>query len=148
MIIKRKEVQEIEDELGGLQDEFTDLMQQVSEVRKKGKDTRIAEMKALEFAPTLKMAKVTYDKDDIERVKRVIKRVKDELEEVREGSDMDNTYALIQEAYEHLRNGDVAHALTAYTNITRLYPRLTPDQKRMVYSACIDIQEKIAHHGK
>ena len=30
MIIKRKEVQEIEDELGGLQDEFTDLMQQVS----------------------------------------------------------------------------------------------------------------------
>jgi len=143
VVIQRKDDEEIENLLQSLDEELQELKAKMSSLRKKGKNTEIAELLTLDFAPKLKMARVTYESEDIENVKNLLQDIMDELRESEEGSDFNHAIDLIKEAYEYIRNDKLKEASAVYSAITKIYTNLPKDLKKTVYLACLDIKKKI-----
>lgn len=147
VVIQRKDDEKIENLLQSLDDELQELKAKMSSLRKKGKNTEMAEMLTLDFAPKLKMARVTYESEDIEKIKNLLQEIRDELKESEEGSDFSHATDLIKEAYEYIRNDKLKEASAVYSAITKIYGTLPKDLKKTVYLACLDIKKKIDPSG-
>ena len=100
VIVKQEEDEKIEKELQELNDEFLELKTKIGVLRKKGKDPFSAEINSLDFNPKLKMAKATYEKEDIHELRGLLDEIKSELEESEKGSYFMQATKLIEEAYE------------------------------------------------
>ena len=148
VVIERPIDDKFENELSNLNDEFAEVVAKLSDLRKRGKDTSIAELLTYDFAPNLKMAKVTYEESDKLKLKKIIKDLRDELKLVEDGSEFQHATELIKEAYEHLRNGEIEEAKIAYSKITEKYKVLDKDNRRILYQACFDIRNKIQNLEK
>jgi predicted nuclease with TOPRIM domain len=77
----------MEDKLSELNDKFTELRNRMSELRKHGKDTEIAEIKFLDVIPLFKMARATYEKDEIEAIELLYDGLKAEIDLSERGTD-------------------------------------------------------------
>ncbi len=144
VLVKREENDSIESEISSFEDKLNELKQKLSELTKLGKDTMIARIKITDIAPSIKMARLTYDEKDRERVKASLEDLEKELEIADKGSDFDNALKLIKGAYEDIRNGDRNSAIKKYDELTQRYKVLSGDLKHMVYIACLDIHGKIS----
>ncbi len=143
VVVNRPDDEKVEAELQSLADEFQELKARMSDLRKNGKDTRIAELMALDFTPRLRMAKVTYESKDINKIKQLLQDITTELKEAEEGSEFDHAMELIREAYEYIREGKLMEASVAYSAIVRLYKKMPGDLKRTLYLAGLDIKAKL-----
>jgi hypothetical protein len=143
VIIKVPIDEEMEDKLQALDDEFQELKAKISELRKKGKDTTIPELMILDFMPKLKMARATYDREDLAKLRIFIGNLKDEIRKSEEGTDFKKALSKIKDSYEYLRNNEVKEASDLYIEIRKLYSGLSPDLKRTLCSACFDLRERI-----
>jgi uncharacterized protein YjgD (DUF1641 family) len=147
VVVKRKVNEKYEERLSNLKDRFQELKEEVSELRKKGFNTEIVEVLLYDFAPRIKMAKVTYDEFDIERINNLFKNIEEELEIVKNGSDFTNVLKGIEEAYEMLRTDKYSEASKKYHEIIEKYKKLPQDQKRFVYVPSMDLWKKIRKKG-
>lgn len=145
VVVKKKEDSKIEEELSTLTDKFQDLKALMSDLRRKGKDTSFAELYLHDFSPRVKMARVTYSKDDINKVKKLLKELKSELDEADKGDDFSQMMGLIEEAYDDIRNEKHDQVRKTYSDIMKIYSGLPDDLKRLVYVPCLDIRRKISH---
>jgi hypothetical protein len=143
VVINRPVNRKIEDKLDNLRDEFAELKTQISEVRKTGKDTSMAEVLTLDFNPKLTMARVTYEKEDIKKLQKLLDDIRKELKEAKEGSIFDHANELIKDAYEKIRDKNYSAANASYNALTKIYKDLPHEQRRVVYVACLDIKKKI-----
>ena len=144
VVITRKVDEKFENDLQELDEKFQELKAKISETRKKGKDTSIAEILCLDFTPKLLMAKATYDPEDKAKLKNILDEIKAELKEAEEGSQFFQATELIKEAYEHIRHEEFKEASVAYSNIMKRYKMLPQDLKRSIYFACLDLNKKIS----
>ena len=143
VVIKRPVDEKLEDELESLDEKFQELKTKISYLRKKGKDTTIAEVFLPDFAPKLRMARATYEKEDTQKLKDMIQDLQDEIKEAEEGSDFDHALALVKDAYESLRNGKQKEASIAYSTVVKKYKDLPRDLKKTIYVACLDIKKRL-----
>lgn len=143
MLIKQKMDEEKEKEIDKLKDEFIEAQGAVSELRKKGKDTSIAELQLLDIPAKMKIANITQDDKDILNIRYAIKQAKQEISEIESGSDFDRIHILILEAFEHLRKDEKEKARDCYKEIMSLYKQLTKDLKETVYSACAELNKRL-----
>ncbi len=142
-VITRPIDEKKEEELQLLDEEFQDIKSRMSELRKLGKDTTIAELLALDFIPKFRMAKATYEKEDINKIKRLLDDINNELKEAEEGSEFSHVLELVKEAHEFIRQGKAHDALGVYSAIVAKYKKLPADMKRAVYTAALGIPKKI-----
>ncbi|MFH1133623.1 MAG: hypothetical protein V1735_03970 [Nanoarchaeota archaeon] len=143
MIIKRQPIEEIDNKLNALRDQFMELRQEVSELRRMGKDTSILDVKLFEVEPLIKMARVTYEDHDIRRVAESISGIQKEVGIVKDGDPFERITKLIESAYEALRQGKKADAKAVYDNIQALYRELPKELQKTVYRACLDLHQKV-----
>lgn len=140
--------EKIDAELQELDDKFQEIKAQMSEIRKKGKDTSIAETLALDFLPKLRMAKVTYEREDVIKIQQLLKDIQAELKEAQEGSLFKQITEKLEDAYESLRQGKPDEANSLYTDIISHYKELPKDMQRLVYSACAELRKRLESSGK
>lgn len=140
--------EKIEAELQALDDRFQELKARMSEVRKKGKDTSIAEMLALDFTPKLRMARVTYEREDVKKIELLLKQIEDELQEAQEGSVFNQSTEKLEQAYEALRQGNPGEAHALYADIIAHYKELPKDMQRLIYPACAELRKRLEHPAK
>ncbi|MBR9690229.1 DUF87 domain-containing protein, partial [Candidatus Woesearchaeota archaeon] len=76
---KPKGPKTIEQKIMELEDEIDDLRLNISDMRKQGKDVKIAELKLKSLPALVKMARATQSKKDFQKVKTKLKEVKKEL---------------------------------------------------------------------
>jgi len=143
MLIKQKIDEEKEKKIDELKDKFIEYQGIVSELRKKGKDTSIAELQLLDIPAKMKIANITQDEKDIENIRSAIKQLKQEISEIESGSDFDRIHILILETFEHLRKDEKEKAKEKYREIMRIYRELTKELKQTVYSACAELNKRL-----
>lgn len=143
VVIQRPVDDKLEDELESLDEKFQELKAKLSYLRKKGKDTTMVELLIPDFAPKLRMARATYEKEDVQKLKELIQDLKDELKEAEEGSDFDHALALVKDAYESLRNDKRKEASIAYSTVVKKYKDLPKELKKTLYIACLDIKKRL-----
>jgi len=76
MLIKEKIDEEKEKKLDILKDDYVETQTAVSELRKSGKDTTMAELLLLDMPAKIEMARKSYEQHDIDRARKVIDEIK------------------------------------------------------------------------
>ena len=143
MIIKRPENEHVESALNGFHDTLLELRQEVSELRRSGKQTDILDLRLMEVEPLIKMARATYEDRDVDKVAQALQRIVDEMLIVKQGDPFQRIQALIAETYQLLREGNQALAAKNWEEMQALYSQLPKDLQKTVYRACMDIQAKV-----
>jgi hypothetical protein len=143
MLIKEASDPEKEKQIDKLKDEFLEVQGIVSEMRKKGLDTRVVELILIDLPPKIKIAQITQDDNDIKIVKKTILDLRNDIDEINKGSDFEHLHSLLEEAFECARLGDKEKAAKKYGDLIALYKLLPKDLKNTVYSACIKLNEKL-----
>ena len=131
VVVQRPVDESVENELQALDDKFQELKSELGDVRRKGRDTGLAEILTIDFAPKLKMAKATYDRKDIDELKQILDDIKKEIDLVNNGSDFEHVDEMIKEA------------MILYPKITKIYKELPKDLQRTIYRACLDLNNRI-----
>ena len=72
-------VEDIEKQIDFLKRYFDGLKKAVSEARKKGLDTRIAELRMMNIPYKIRIVEVTKDKKDINRLKILLSKAEHEI---------------------------------------------------------------------
>ncbi len=145
MLIKEKPDDKKEAELDKLKDEYLEVQQSVSDLRKSGKDTSIADIMLLEIPAKIRLARSMYEQEDIESVKRTIEKIRKEITDIVNGSEFDHINELLKEAFDHVRKDEKRQAIEKYEEIMKLYRLLTSDLKKTVFSACIELRKRISN---
>ncbi|MBD3164379.1 hypothetical protein GF323_04210 [Candidatus Woesearchaeota archaeon] len=148
MNITQKKDPKKEQEIDAIKDDYLELEQTVSELRRKGKPTQIAEVMLLEVPAKIKMARTTEEDRDIFRVKKAMEDIRKEVDEINQGSEFDHINTLIREAFENLRKDEKGKAVKEYAEIMELYKLLGKDLQNTVYSACIELRKRLSENGR
>lgn len=130
-------------QLQKLRDRYAELQQEMSDIRKTGRDTFFAELRSLEFAPAIRMAQTTYEQSDILKIKSLISVIEREIKEAKEGNEFANVYNLIVEINDLMREGNFKEAKKSYLDLRKSYSLLPKEEQRTVYAACEDILERL-----
>lgn len=147
MVVFKRQVDEAyEEKLSNLNDQFMELKAETSEIRKKGAPTEIVELMLIDFPPKVKMAKATYEEEDIAKLKLMIEDIKKEIKEAQEGSLFSHVLEKVEDAYALLREDKFKEASAAYAKIMLMYKELDEDLKRVLYRACLDLKTRIENH--
>jgi len=143
VIVKQPLNEEAEKEIDKLKDDFIELQQNVTELRKKGQETEIADVMLLDMPAKIKMAKMTQDSRDIKIARKYLDSIKEELNEIEHGSEFDRVTTLIEEAFDLARKGDKKMAKERYREIMALYRILPKDLKKTAFDGCIELRKRL-----
>ena len=150
MVIIQNPVNEsMEKDLEQFQDEFKESIDKVSELRKAGKNTKIAEVIILSIPPKFKMVKVTWETDDYQNLRRNLDELKEEIKYIEAGDPFENMLEIIHNIYVALFDKKVKDASKEYNKLIEMYKGIKEsDLKKMVYPVCIGLHKRIVDADK
>ncbi|MBU0979333.1 MAG: hypothetical protein KJ709_00875 [Nanoarchaeota archaeon] len=140
--MKRPTDEKIEDKLVEYRDALQDLKLEISEIRRDGYDTSILDLKVVEVEPQIKMARVTYEKKDIEKVQEKLDGIKKEMKTTKEGDPFKRIMDLIEQCFDDLRNDKKGDAISKWKDIQEIYRILPKDLQRTVFRACLELRRR------
>lgn len=135
--------EKIEELLDSLAEHLKELKEEASELRKQGLDMKMADLIMIDIPPRINLARKTYEKSDIDNVKKLLGRVRHEMDIARSGTEFDHALKKIQEAYDHIRDERYSEASEIYRELRSLYKNLPEEMRRIVFVASLDIHKKI-----
>ena len=143
MIVKREVDEKFEEKIAKMKERFEDLKQEMSDIRKAGKNTKFAEVYVLNIMPKLKMALNTYDKSDMEKAKKWLDEYKKEIEAAKKGDAFEHDLGRIHDAYAHIYKKKKKEAVKIYNSLRKSYKKYTAELRRLVYHACLDMHRML-----
>jgi hypothetical protein len=143
MLIKQQVDKEKEKIVDKLKDDYLDLQQEVSELRRNGKGTEIVEVMLLEIPAKIKTATINLEDNDINIAKKSIEDIRKETNEIKNGSDFEHMKEMLENAFEDLRKDEKNKAFEKYNDIMKIYPLLTKAMKQTVFSACMELRKRL-----
>lgn len=152
-----------------LKKELEDIKFELSSLRKKGIDTKIADLKIMNIPSKINMIKITKSSRDIGNVKRlmisawqeitVIKKeagletepLSEKINEIRnpnknipdQAPEFKLANQLIQEANNFINSKKYNEAHELYTKINEVYRKLPKESKAQIYKSCMDIHKSL-----
>ncbi|MCP3682410.1 MAG: hypothetical protein GY861_06930 [bacterium] len=141
--------------------ELKEIKDTISQARKAGVDTKIAEMLVMNIPSKILMVKATGEAKDIEKVRLMLQDANAEMGEYKKESfknaeneertsgkgGFEQFQALITTATSLLESGKTAEAHAVYTEIQQEYTKLPSDMKKQVFSDCVEIQKGLMKKG-
>ena len=131
-------------EIEEYQDEFKEVLEHISELRKSCKDTKIAEVMVLAIPPKFKMIKATWDSDDLLKLRKDLKDLKREVKSVEEGIPFEVMLESVHNVYVALYDKNKKMAIEEYGKLMELYKKLEPELKNLIYPVCVGLHKRIA----
>jgi ribosome-interacting GTPase 1 len=132
-----------EELIDSLMEHLAEMKDEASSLRKQGMDTAMADIIIMDIPSKAKMARTTYEKNDIDSVKRSLAQVRHELDMIKTGTQFDDSLQRIQTAYDKIREGDIKTATEIYAGLRDAYKSLPEDERRIVFAAALDIHRRI-----
>lgn len=135
--------EKVEELLESLQDHMAEMKEEITELRRGGQDTSIIDILIMDVIPKIKFARATGDERDIASVKKLLGRIRYEIDQVKDGTEFDEVLNKIESACEKIRQEKYHDALKDYARIQELYGKLDPELKRVIYLISIKIHKDI-----
>jgi len=148
-------MKKFDEQLDGLSTEFDELKRRLSEDRKKGLYTKIADMEMMNIPAKINLAKATGSQADIKHVKELIDLVKVELDSSEKISpDLDvslefqlnnlrKIYLLLGKIQRCIDKNKQADAKEFYLECTELYKKLNTGNKKEIFNKLSELRKLI-----
>ena len=142
--------------IGNMNDQLNDIRSRIAYFRKKGIDTKIAELKIAPIPSKISMLSVTRDLNDVAKITKLITLVKNELldleqEELNRQNQIDDTLSefekvnlLIKRIGARLDDRKIEEAKLIYGTLTLIYNNLDKEEKKEVIGKLADIRAKLS----
>lgn len=132
-----------------IKSELRSINLKLSNLRKAGLDTRIAELKAMNLAPKIQYAEISQAYKDVEKINKQLDEVKGELNEIEnsgagEGaSDLLHVKSLIEKVEQELKDKRMKEAKDYYAESAEAYGRLGNEDKKMIFEKLNNVRSKL-----
>ncbi len=146
VVIELPKDEKMDELLDLMAEHLTELKEEASDIRKQGIDTSMVDILMIDVLPKIKMAKVTYEKKDVDEVKKLLAQIRHEIDLLKSGTEFDDALKRIQQAYDDIRHDKCDEAREIYNDLRGVYTKLPEDQRRIVYKAALDIHQRIITH--
>jgi hypothetical protein len=142
----------IEMTIENLKRELNDIQLKLSECRKNGLDTKIAELKVMNIPHKIKLVEVTQSYKDIEKINNMLEDVKNEMISI-EKSNPSNVInvdglkrinILISKINKALNENKLQEARSYYLESVRLYKKLKYEDKKKVFERLDKLREMLS----
>lgn len=130
-----------------LKEQLIGLKQRISQLRKKGLDTKIAELKAMAIPPKIKLAEATRDYKDVEKANKLVNDATSEVDGIEKGAPsengLDKISALAEEIDGFLKESKNNEAKECYLKCIDIYKNMPDKNKKEVFARLNGIRAKI-----
>ncbi len=153
-------IEEVKSQLG-------EFKLRLSEKRKGGYDTLIAELHATTIPAKIKMAEVTQDISDLQKAMAELKKAQQELQEsmlknqevslesikaqeveqIQSQEIMQKAQKLMDQGHAALRSNNREQAMRCYIQLREVYKYLAPDNKKEIYALTLELYNGIHARG-
>jgi hypothetical protein len=134
------------DAIENLKTELNEVKLRVSECRKKGFDMGIATLKMMNIPSKIRMAEITRSQADIEKAKRLLSEVKDEIDEVEKKSaaNMEKEInILISKINELLDQNNGEEAKKYYIEAVHAYKQMQDNGQEKVFKKLEEARRRL-----
>lgn len=137
-----------EEKLKLYKENYLKLKEILSELESQGHDVSYLKTNILDFEPLTKMARLKYDKAIIGKIEKLLLDSFEELKEVVDGNDFENALRLISSCYSDINKKNYKKVVKSYKELNFHYKNLPKEFQKLIYKACLDINEKINENKK
>ncbi len=125
--------------------EYSKIREDLAAFRKKDKDVKIAELKAMFIPSKIKYAEITKAQKDIDKIEVFIKEVQNELSEVAEKNEaiMILCQQRVAQIKEAAMKNDMNMARAFYNQVKDYYTRLSTEEKEILLPLLQQVAELI-----
>jgi hypothetical protein len=130
---------------------LNDIKLKISEYRKIGLDTKIAELKVMNLPYKIKLAETTKSYKDIEKVNSMLEDVKNEIESIENvnkpslnNNNLSQISILIDKINKAIDETKLSKAKNYYLEAVELYKSLKISKKKEVFAKLNEIRNKLA----
>ena len=138
--------------IDNLKDQLLEVKQHISECRKKGLDTKIAELRVIPIPAKIKLLEVTREIKDVQKVISLLNLAKNEVDEIKKqdlNSDDSieeniNSMRMLQTKINASLDGrNLGEAKRYYQKAREIFPKLAREEKKEVYKSLSDIASRL-----
>lgn len=134
--------------------QLNEIRQKISQCRKKGLDTKIAELKMMLIPSKINMAEITRDYKEVQKINNMLNNAKAELEniekeglnsgnEASEDNQLKETYILIEKIEGLLNENKIKEAKDNYLKCIDFYKNLPEFGKKELFERLSDLRARI-----
>ncbi|MBI2646844.1 hypothetical protein HYW99_00015 [Candidatus Woesearchaeota archaeon] len=134
--------------------QLNEIKQKISQCRKKGLDTKIAELKMMLIPSKIKMAEITRDYKEVQKINNMLNDAKAELEniekenlnsenETSEGKQLEEMHILIVKIEELLNENKIKEAKDNYLKCINFYKKFPENSKKELFERLNDLRVRI-----
>ena len=121
-------------EIEKLKEQFSEIKQKISQCRKRGFDTKIAELKAMAIPSKIKMAEATKDSKDIQKINEMLNYAKVEIDDLEiSDNSLNEIYALMEKMDGLLNSGRIKEARENYLKCNKIYGDMAQVNKKKAF---------------
>ena len=134
--------------------QLNEIKQKISLCRKRGLDTKIAELKMMLIPSKIKMIEITRDYKEVQKINNMLNDAKAELETIEKESlnsvnetskdnQLKDIYILIEKIEELLNENKIKEAKDNYLKCINFYKNLPENSKKELFERLSDLRVRI-----
>ena len=132
-----------EEMLDSFLEHLNELKAEVSEIRKAGYDTTMVDLMMIDVPSYVKLARVTYEPGDFDRIKKGLAEIRHELDLVKTGTEFEDALEKLHLTFDLYREGKIKEARQKYKELTTVYKSLPEDLRKTLFKASFEIHKKL-----
>ncbi|HLG25106.1 MAG TPA: hypothetical protein VI564_09310 [Candidatus Nanoarchaeia archaeon] len=142
--------------IGNINDQLSEIRSRIVYFRKKGIDTKIANLKIASIPSKISMLSVTRDLNEVSKITKLITLVKNEIadleqEELNRQNQIDDTLSelekvnlLVKRIGHRIDERKIEEAKLIYGSVAAIYKNLSREEKKEVIGRLADIRARLS----
>ena len=127
-----------------LKEKLNEIKQKMSQCRKKGLDTKIAELKAMAIPSKIRMAEATKDSKDIQKINEMLNYAKVEIDDLEiSDNSLNEIYALMEKMDKLLNSSKIKEAKENYLKCINIYNSIPQINKKKVFERLNNLRTRL-----
>ena len=136
-----------------LKEQLIEIKQHISECRKKGKDTKIAELRVIPIPAKIKLLEVTREIKDVQKVISLLNLAKNEVDDIKKQGlnseepieeNLQGIRKLVDLMNKSIDSSNFSAARQNYQKARDMFPNLSREEKKEVYKSLCDISKRLS----
>ena len=137
-----------------LKEQLNEIKQKISQCRKKGLDTKIAELKIMDIPSKINMVEITKDFKDIQKINEMLNNVRIEIDSTQKdyliinneiiNSPLNEIYALMEKIDKMLNNNKIKEAKENYLKCINIYNGIPQINKKEVFERLNNLRTRLS----
>ena len=149
-----KMVEGIDLTIESLKEQLNEIRQTISQCRKKGLDTKIAEIKIIAIPSKINMVEITKDFKDIQKINVMLNNVRIEIDAIEKDylsinneiseSSLNEIYALMEKMDKLLNSNKIKEAKVNYLICINIYKSIIRINKKKVFERLNNLRTRLS----